>query len=200
MKDGYIIIDEAIWQKLSHYIDERRDEKIIDLINKNHIGINEINAEGSVLIYAANFGRNQLILELIRIGADVNLSIKESGVTPLHAAASQNLPETGRILIENGANINAQSAMAVRSKFFYSPHCSETALHLAAAYCDKEFISLLLESGADRQKKDGIGATPIDYLRRHRNSNRDIEQLKDLIENFGTDLFDEEKVKHHRQL
>ena len=79
--------------------------------------VNEINAEGSVLIYAANFSE-PIILELIRIGADVNLSIKESGVTPLHAAASQDLPETGRILIENGANINAQSAMAVNSKFF----------------------------------------------------------------------------------
>ena len=72
--------------------------------------------------------------------------------------------------------------MAVRSKFFYSPHCAEAALHLAAAYADECVLRMLLEAGANPRIEDGIGAQPIDYLRRHRNPHGDARKLKEILQ------------------
>ena len=172
------------WQQFYKALDDDDDDTIISLVSSGSIGIDECGAEGSALINAANFGKDELLTRLLDLEANVNLSMEDCGVTALHAAASQNLPETGRILIERGADVSIAAGTRVKSQFYYSPHCGETALHLAAAYCDEPFIKLLLAAGADRHAEDCVGAQPIDYLRRHRKSNRDIRSLKTIIQDW----------------
>ena len=45
--------------------------------------------------------------------------------------------------------------------------CGETPLHRAAAYADEETIKLLLEHGADKEKMDANGDTPLAWGSRH---------------------------------
>ena len=174
--------DPAVWQTLSQCIDDENDDAVMALINAGDLGINETSEEGSALIYAANFGRNDLIRRLLAAGADVNMPMSEVGVTALHAAVSQDRGQTARLLVDSGADVEARAGMAVRSKFFYSPHCAEAALHLAAAYADERVLRMLLEAGANSRIEDGIGAQPIDYLRRHRNPHGDVRKLKEILQ------------------
>ena len=64
----------------------------------------------------------------------------EYGPVALHAAASQDNIDVAHLLIDNGADVNIKAANSVRSEYFYSPHCGEAALHLAAAYCGVDFV------------------------------------------------------------
>ena len=60
------------------------------------------------------------------------------GQTPLHVAAIWNSTDAAKVLIDHGANINAQNDMN-----------AATPLHMGAMRGRREFCALLLEVGAD---------------------------------------------------
>jgi ankyrin repeat protein len=47
------------------------------------------------------------------------------------------------------------------------PVCGEAPLHLAAAYGHREFVQLLLQSGAQKQIRDHTGQTPANWAARY---------------------------------
>ena len=73
--------------------------------------------------------------------------------TPLHLAASMRSAETVDLLIQNGADVNAQNGN------------QSTPLHLAAASrlaLEGTVVRLLLRHGANAHAKDSEGRTPLD--------------------------------------
>lgn len=86
--------------------------------------------------------------------ADINESIY-LGRTPLMLAATSASPETVRLLVDRGANVNA------RSTFFPLRY---TALMLAAEHARVENIAVLLVHGAEVNATDHIGRTPLMHL------------------------------------
>jgi hypothetical protein len=79
-------------------------------------------------LYEAVGERYQDIVELLlKEDAQVNVVIGAEKLTPLHIAAMHNDIDIGKILIENGANIEARDAQD------YTP------LHFSARYGHKEF-------------------------------------------------------------
>ncbi|MFH1039165.1 MAG: ankyrin repeat domain-containing protein [PVC group bacterium] len=88
---------------------------------------------------------------LIQEGADVNLP-DESGSMTLHHAAFNNHTEIARLLIKNGAGLEA-----VEGEFGYTP------LHIATRAGWEEMAALLLAAGADVRAETKNGNTPLLY-------------------------------------
>jgi uncharacterized protein len=101
--------------------------------------VNAYSDDGYPILGLAIFFRQpELARKLIERGADVNAAAKNpQRVAPVHSAVSVTDFETMRLLLERGANPNAQQ----ESGF--------TALHGAAAHGDIAMTKLLLEFGAD---------------------------------------------------
>ncbi len=122
---------------------------------------------------ASFFGHWKVADFLIKHGADVNYSLPETGETPLHSA----LCKAGRpyflfvlkVLVENGANVNAKTIPGKETESFMRDVRTkgETPLHRAAAYGDESMIEYLISHGADRSVRDANGDSPLTWASEH---------------------------------
>ena len=96
----------------------------------------------------------EIVVELLRRGADVNRPETTSGLTPLAEAVRARDDGVAAVLLRAGANPNA------------ADHCGATALHHAAgADPETDYVAMLLKSGADPNRLDVNGASPADWAR-----------------------------------
>lgn len=122
---------------------------------------------------AAFFGHWKVCDFLIRNGANVNSHVKETHETPLHnALAKAGRPYyfyTVKILVENGAEVNAKTIPGVETGAFMRDVRTkgETALHRAAAYADERTIQYLIDHGANVDAKDAHGDSPLTWASEH---------------------------------
>lgn len=89
----------------------------------------------------------------------------KSGWTPLHDAAIQGHAEIVTLLIDAGADVNAQD-----TEDHYTP------LHDAARMNHANIVKLLLAAGADRSLKDKYGDTPLDIAQEY-----DLQDVVDIL-------------------
>jgi uncharacterized protein len=100
----------------------------------------------------------QLLVE--KYGADVNaVEDPERGMTALHEAMNSADMVIARMLIRNGANVNAVD----RGTEGYTD--GWTPLHYAVSHHDAKMIEILLERGADTRIIDAAGRTPAALAR-----------------------------------
>ena len=110
---------------------------------------------------------------LINQGADVNAIVDKTNETPLHnAIVKAGRPYyfyTVRLLVEKGANVNAQTIPGLETGAFMRDVRTkgETPLHRAAAYADFKTIEFLLKNGADKEIKDANGDSPLTWASYH---------------------------------
>jgi uncharacterized protein len=104
------------------------------------------NAGETALMLAAITNQLQLAKVLIEQGADVN----KPGWTPLHYAASKGHREMMRLLLDNDAYIDSESANGT------------TPLMMAAFSTSPLAVKLLLEEGADPTLANSANATALD--------------------------------------
>jgi uncharacterized protein len=120
---------------------------------------------------AVFFGHPETVDALLKAGASVNATTREAmKVTPLASAAAARQLGIARVLIANGANVNAQA----ENDF--------TPLHEVAANGDLEFAILLLDHGANINSKTKDGKTPLAFAQEHKRS----EMVEFLRSNGGT--------------
>ena len=101
---------------------------------------------GTPLHSALESYRIDIVLALIRFGADVNRRDYPQGCTPLHLTADARLANW---LLDHGADVNA-------------PNCNgSTPLHCALEIQDEHLIDVLLERGADVNVANNDGNTPL---------------------------------------
>lgn len=123
--------------------------------------------------HASFFGHWKVADFLVSQGADVNSAQADTGETPLHSA----LCKAGRpyflyvlkVLVENGANVNARTIPDKETGGFMRDVRTkgETPLHRAAAYGDEAMISYLIDQGADKQARDANGDSPLTWASEH---------------------------------
>jgi len=101
---------------------------------------------------AAAEGNIEAIKQHVSAGTDLNAKELAGGSTPLMIAALFDQAEAAKLLIENGANINARN------------NDGGTALHNAAFFCRTETLKLLLSKSADVNAKNSREETPLDTV------------------------------------
>jgi ankyrin repeat protein len=99
--------------------------------------IDAIDHEDRTPIYGTTqTGNKYLTLFLLKKGAKINIKEKSFGFTPLHYAVNNQFKDIALILIDHGADINAED------------HKGMTPLNQAIDNDDKPMIELLLSKGA----------------------------------------------------
>ena len=122
---------------------------------------------------AAFFGHWKICDFLINNGADPNFKISSTHETPLHnALAKAGRPYylyTVKLLVENGADVNAKTIAGMETGAFMRDVRTkgETPLHRAAAYADADTIKFLLDKGAQKDIKDANGDSPLSWASQH---------------------------------
>ncbi|MEI0592787.1 ankyrin repeat domain-containing protein [Brachyspira pilosicoli] len=151
---------------------EKGNEEMFNILIENNADINEKSSWGaSALIYASEKGNINIMQYLIDNGIDVNGKADDNGDTPLlWAVTGQNPYEASKLLIENGADINATNDSWVAP-----------ATILAAS--TPKVVKLLKDNGADLDTKFLDYYPPIAIAAGAGN----LEIVKALVEN-GADV------------
>lgn len=151
---------------------EKGNEEMFNLLVENNADINEKSSWGaSALIYASEKGNINIMQYLIDNGIDVNGKADDNGDTPLlWAVTGQNPYEASKLLIENGADVNAANNSGVAP-----------ATILAAS--TPKVVKLLKDNGADLDTKFLDYYPPIAIAAGAGN----LEIVKALVEN-GADV------------
>ncbi|MBW5377876.1 ankyrin repeat domain-containing protein [Brachyspira pilosicoli] len=151
---------------------EKGNEEMFNILIENNADINEKSSWGaSALIYASEKGNINIMKYLIDNGIDVNGKADDNGDTPLLWAVTGDNPyESSKLLIENGANVNATNYGGVAP-----------ATILAAS--TPKVVKLLKDNGADLDTKFLDYYPPIAIAAGAGN----LEIVKALVEN-GADV------------
>ena len=94
-----------------------------------------------------------IVRDLIEEGEDVNYQLVESKEMwyPLHVAVDKGFQRVTRLLLENGASVNAKKIHG------------KTALHMASECGELDCVKVLLEFGADLNIQDEEGMTALHH-------------------------------------
>ena len=121
--------------------------EIVNLLISNGAKINIKNGVGMTPLHEAS---NKEIAEIL-LANNANVNARAKGITPLHVAASVNDNDVSKILIINGADINAKDDSEI------------TPLHYAVSFYAKEIVQLLITNGVDLNATDSDYKTALDY-------------------------------------
>ena len=133
---------------------------------------------------AAGTGNTEAMNQHVSAGTDLNAKEPGNGGTPLIVAAAYGQTEAARLLVKNGAELEARN------------NDGATALLVASFFCHLETVKFLLENGAEVNAKNNIGQTPLDIV-----AGEWSPELAGLYEFFGAILqteLDLEEIKSMR--
>jgi uncharacterized protein len=121
---------------------QRCSDEIIDLLLQNKADLYACNAEGvSILDYAIMYNKINLVKIIIDKGVNINVTQRPSKFTPLMGAVCYGRGEIAKLLLEQGADIQARDSKGL------------SALDFAKKTNKKSMISLLEETATKACKK-----------------------------------------------
>ncbi|KAG8529914.1 uncharacterized protein KY384_005395 [Bacidia gigantensis] len=114
-----------------------------------------------LLYIACLAGNADIVRHLCRMGVKATLTGPFNGATCLHWLFNfppEHMKEIARLLIENGANLNARTRASVPGIRWFFPFAwsAGTPLHWAVSTSSPIAVKVLIECGADCSIKDGI--------------------------------------------
>jgi len=130
------------------------------------------NGKWSALHEAIFQKRMPEIHDLLKKGVNVQVisaDPKEHNITPLHLAVQQQLPEVVTLLLEKGAQVNAEMSTGT------------TPLHLAVGSAQVDLVRLLLDKGANPQLESFYVHSPL-KMAQDAGNKEILELLKNRIE------------------
>ncbi len=130
--------------------------KMIACLSLNGANIDAVNYNGEtpLMISAHKAKRQEAMLQLIYLGANVNAKDKSGKNAFMHAILCENNPMMD-ILLKNGTNMEAKDNNGL------------TALMYCAGTGNREGLRVLVARGANIFAKDNKGKTAIDYAKEH---------------------------------
>lgn len=139
-------------QEIFKAINNKNLEQVEIIVRKNSNVVNHTDTDKNTpLHYAASIGQNNIIVLLLKNGADIDAQ-NYQGYTPLHWAASKGHTASTQILIENGANIHLKTKRGRTPLFLVAMNNGNT-----------DIARLLLDAGADVNTRENSGSTPLAY-------------------------------------
>ena len=145
------------------------NKKVIEIIELHPPAVNSYAPDGFTPVgLAAFFGHHDVVLSLLKKGADPNKAANNPlKVNALHAAVSKNSNDTVAMLLEYGANVNQEQQSGI------------TPLHAAAHNGNLYLVKLLINNGADKNLKSDDGKDVIAYAEEN-NHEKLLEYLRKL--------------------
>jgi uncharacterized protein len=135
--------DSTVGGTLIIHAAETGNGQLTKFLMKNGADIKVSTATGYTLLHAASHGGiDWLVRRLIKKGLDVNVQEKDKGDTPLILAALEGHLSTVKLLLKNGASLNARNK------------AERTVLHAALLRENKEMIDILLKEGIKMTKTE----------------------------------------------
>ena len=110
------------------------------------------------IIKAAKSGDAERIISLLANDTSLVKARDKDGSTPLHCAVWKGHQQVVALLLEAGADVNAQNE---------NDHWGTTPLHAAAHANQAAIAQLLIDHGADVQATDREGRTPMFHTTFH---------------------------------
>lgn len=173
LKDGADVNERLKNQETPlHFATRLKATKIVELLLNREADPNLADRDGATPLHFASRSSSEaeqerrlhrsMVFHLLRAGANPNARTTR-GVTPLHAltgARSLGFYEDAELvvmLLKAGANPNAVSDC-----------CSNTPLHLAAAFCSPHVVSILLKSGGDSTIVNAQNRTALEVAKHDR--------------------------------
>jgi ankyrin repeat protein len=142
----------------------RRHFQTVEFLCHNGADVDVRGEIGSIPLHsAAWYGDVEVVRVLLNCKADVNAR-SDDGWYPIHFVSQgfqvsfipniyQSLPDVARLLLEHGADVNAQISGSDSS--------GRTPLHVTMEYNRAEVVRVLLEHGANVDAEDSSGRTPF---------------------------------------
>jgi hypothetical protein len=158
----------------------RRDFQTAELLRHN---VADVDVRGRIRrtpLHATAYGGDfEMVRVLLNYKADVNARCRV-GWAPIHCVSEglqfsipdicQSLPDVARLLLEHGADVNAQ----------ISDGSGRTPLHVATQYHVVDVVRVLLEHGANVDAEDSQGRTPFQIA-----SARGYDEIMKLLSEHG---------------
>lgn len=132
------------------------------LAQENELSKEEKDSLSFEMLLAAYDGESEKVLDLLKLGADVNYASND-GITAIMYAVGNNHLQTVKVLAANGADINSLV------------NAIETPLIVAVNNNNYDISAYLLSKGADPNKKDISDFSPLFYA--VANQHREITEL-----------------------
>lgn len=145
---------------LHHAVTRKDNAAIVKMIIENGADVQASNETGRTpLLKAAWWGGVEYVTPLLDAGADINHASNFGG-TALYEATSTSRDNVDmiRLLISKGANVKAATKKG------------ETPLMNAARWGNLEHAKVLIEAGADKDRKSNSGQTALDFARQRKQS------------------------------
>ena len=137
-------------------------ERMRQLLDEDTSRVHDLSTGITPMDWAGYGNAGDAIRLLVEYGADVNFTHPDGDFTPLFPPASTGNLDSGRALLELGANPNM------------ADHKGNTPLHTAVAMRftidASAFAELLLEFDADVNARNRTGLTPLGLLRKARDT------------------------------
>ena len=162
----------------------RRHFQTAELLHHNGADVNAHNVGAVTPLHSAAWhGDSEVVRVLLNYKADVNAGASE-GWIPIHYVSHgfhsptipnirQSLPDVARLLLEHGADVNAQT----------SDESGRTPLHLAIGSDPSDragIVRVLLEHGANVGAEDSEGRTPFQIA-----SEKGLDEIMKLLSEHG---------------
>jgi hypothetical protein len=165
--------------KILKFFEQFTKYTLIDAINDNDINhvrklVYVVNVNDKIygmypIVVAGYRGYSNIILELIKAGANINIQDNNEADTALIAACGNNHIDAAKILIKYNADINLQS------------NDGNSALHFAAINRNLKLVCLLIDSGADWNL---LNINNKDFLDNLSDPNLIIQKYPDKYKNY----------------